>query len=228
MRVNMKQKGLLMGGGWLAVPLASMFLSLTSVPLFAAVETDLLAAMTGTCRMLKIAESDFLCSAVTYSHTPEGRSGFTIVVNNPDDDKHIITFSGDNGKIAQDNLYELTIDRMLLKSKDSAKVDGMLIPLIEMSTGKCSQIGNLATWKVASVSCLATDQKGRRYEFHFESDGSPAIVRRITTVADADVDEARAKVIAAHIVRLKCWNKAAVQSILPRYRTDFILRCMEE
>jgi len=219
----MKQKGLLIGGRRLAGPLAFMFLSLTSVPLFAAVETDLLAAMTGTCRMLKIAESDFLCSGVTYSHTPEGRSSFTIVVNDPNDDTHIITFSGENGKITQENLYELTIDRMLLKSKDSAKVDGMLVPLIEMATGKCSQIGELVTWMVSSVSCLAADEKGTRYEFNFESDGSPATVRRITLVSDEEA--ARAKVIAA---RLKCRNKAVAQGVLPRYRTDFILRCMEE
>lgn len=213
---------------WLVAPLACMLLSLTPVALLAAVEIDLLVAMTGTCRVLKVADRDFLCSGVTFSRTPEGRSGFTIVVNDPDDDKHIITFSGENGKMAQDNLYELTIDRMLLKSKDSEKVDGMLVPLIEMSTGKCSQIGNLVTWKVFSVSCRATDQNSRRYEFYFDSDGSPANVRRITSVADADVDEARAKVVAAQVARLKCMNKAIVQDILPRYRTAFILRCMEE
>lgn len=212
-----------MGGRWVAFPLASIFLLLTSVPLFAAIETDLLAAMVGTCRILKIAESDFLCSGVTFSHTPVGRSGFTIVVNDPNDETHIITFSGENGKITQDNLYELTIDRMLLKSKNSAKVDGMLIPLIETATGKCSQIGKLITWTVSSVSCFATDEKGTRYEFHFESDGSPAIVRRITLVSDEEA--ARAKVIVA---RLKCRNKAVAQGVRPRYLTDFILRCMEE
>ena len=212
---------------WL-VPLACMFLSLTSVALLAAVELDLLAAMTGTCRVLKIANRDFLCSGVTFSRSPEGRSNFTIVINDPDDDKHIITFSGENGKMAQDNLYELTIDRLLLKSKDSAKLDGMLVPLIEMSTGKCSQIGNLATRQVSSVSCHATDQKSRRYEFHFESDGSPATVRSITVEADADADEARAKIVGAQVARLKCSHKAGVQGILPRYRTAFILRCMEE
>ena len=205
-----------------------MFLSLTSVALLAAVELDLLAAMTGTCRVLKIANRDFLCSGVTFSRSPEGRSNFTIVINDPDDDKHIITFSGENGKMAQDNLYELTIDRLLLKSKDSAKLNGLLVPLIEMSTGKCSQIGNLATLKVSSVSCHATDQKSRRYEFHFESDGSPATVRSITVEADADADEARAKIVAAQVARLKCSNKAVVQGVLPRYRTAFILRCMEE
>jgi len=205
-----------------------MFLSLTSVALLAAVDLDLLAAMTGTCRVLKIANRDFLCSGVTFSRSPEGRSNFTIVINDPDDDKHIITFSGENGKMAQDNLYELTIDRLLLKSKDSAKLKGLLVPLIEMSTGKCSQIGNLATLKVASVSCHATDQKSRRYEFHFESDGSPATVRSITVEADADADEARAKIVDAQVARLKCSNKAVVQGVLPRYRTAFILRCMEE
>lgn len=213
---------------WLVTPLAFLFLSLTPTALPAAVELDLLVAMTGTCRVLKIENRDFLCSGVTFSRSPEGRSGFTIVVDDPDDDRHIITFSGKNGKMAQDNLYELTIDQLLLKSKFSAKVDGMLVPLIEMSTGKCSQTGNLTTLKISSVSCHATDQKGRRYEFQFESDGSPAKVRKITSVADADVDEARAKIVAAQVARLKCSNKAVVQGVLPRYRTDFILRCMEE
>jgi hypothetical protein len=210
-------------GRWLAVPFTFIFVLLTAAPLFAAVETDLLAAMTGTCRMLKIAESDFLCSGVTFSHTPEGRSGFTIVVNDPNDDTHIITFSGENGKITQDNRYELTIDRMLIKSKNSAKVDGMLVPVIEIATGKCSQIGELVTWTVSSVSCLATGESGKRYEFHFDSDGSPAIVRKITLVSDEEA--ARAKVNAA---RLKCRKKAVAEGVLPRYRTDFILRCMEE
>jgi hypothetical protein len=204
-----------------------MFLSLTSGSLCAAFEIDVIASMTGTCSVLKVAESDFSCSGVTFSHTPEGRSGFTIFVNDPDDDLHIITFSGENGKIAQDNLYELTIDRMLLKSKDRPKVDGLPTPLIKASTGSCSQIGNLATRKVSSVSCLATDEKGRRYEFHFESDGSPANVRRIR-VGDLAVEEARAKVIAAHVIQLKCLQKAVDQGVLPRERTAFILQCMEE
>ena len=212
---------------WLAAPLACMFLSLTSVTLLAAVELDLLAAMTGTCRVLKLANRDFLCSGVTFSRSTKGRFGFTIVVNDPDDDKHIITFSGEDGKMANSNLYELTIDQLLLKTKDSEKLDGLQVPLIEMSTGKCSQVGNLATWEVSSISCHATDQKSRRYEFHFESDGSPVNVRKITSVADADVDEAREKIIAAQVARLKCLNKAVVEGVLPRYRTAFILGCIE-
>lgn len=103
----------------------------------------------------------------------------------------------------------------------------MPTPLIEVSTGSCTQIGNLATRKVSSVSCLATDEKGRRYEFHFESDGSPAKVRRIR-VGDLAVEEARAKVIAAHVVQLKCLQKAVDQGVLPGERTAFILQCMEE
>jgi hypothetical protein len=211
----------------IVAPLAFMFLSLTSAALFAAFEIDVLASMTGTCSVLKVAESDFSCSGVTFSHTPEGRSGFTIFVNDPDDDLHIITFSGEKARMAQDNLYELTIDQMLLKSKDRPKVDGLPTPLVEVSTGKCTQIGSLATRKVSSVSCVATDEKGRRYEFHFESDGSPANVMKIR-VGDLAVEEARAKVIAAHVVQLRCLQKAVAQGVLPRARTAFILQCMEE
>jgi hypothetical protein len=39
---------------------------------------------------------------------------------------------------------------------------------------------------------------------------------------------ARAKALAAHIEQLKCRHMADAQGVLPRDRTDFILRCMEE
>ena len=190
-------------------------------------EIDMFASMTGKCSTLKVVERNFLCTSIAFSHSPGGRSGFTVPLNDPEDDAHIITFSGQESKRDQDNLYELSVDRMLIKSKDRPKVDGLPLPAVEVSTGTCKQNGNLATRQVSSVECVAADEKGRRYQFQFESDGSPIKVRMIR-VADTVVEDARAKVVAAHIEQLKCRQMAVVQGVLPRDRTAFILRCMEE
>jgi hypothetical protein len=116
---------------------------------------------------------------------------------------------------------------MLLKSKDRPKVDGLPTPAVEPSTGLCRQIGNFATQQVSSIACSAVGANGRKYEFQFESDGTPIKVRMIR-VADTATEERRVKAVAAHIEQLKCRQKAVVQGILPRDRTAFILQCMEE
>jgi len=212
---------------WRKVGIASALLLISSVGLLAVeIEIDVFASMAGKCSILRIAERDFACTSVAFSHSPGGRSGFTIPVNDPDDDSHIITFSGENGK-REDNVYELTIDRMLLRSRDSPKEDGLPTPAVEPSTGKCKQVGNFATQHVSGVSCSAIDAKGRKYELQFESDGSPITVKMIR-IADPEAEAARARVLAAHIEQLKCRHKAEAQGILPRDRTEFILRCMEE
>ena len=218
---------------WRVAAVAFMSFSMISVAVFAdenerhEPEIDMFASMTGKCSTLKVAEHDFSCTTVAFSHSPGGRSGFTVPLNDPDDDAHIITFSGEKSKREQDNLYELSIDRMLLKSKDRPKVDGLPTPAIELSTGTCRQIGNFATQQVSSVSCNAADGNGRKYEFQFESDGSPIKVRMIR-IADTVVEEQRTKALAAHIEQLKCRQQAVVQGVLPRDRTAFILKCMEE
>jgi len=77
------------------------------------------------------------------------------------------------------------------------------------------------------VSCVAADGQGRKYELQFESDGSPIKVKAIRLV-DSDAEEQRSRSLAAHVELIKCRNMAEVQGILPRDRTDFILRCMEQ
>jgi hypothetical protein len=190
-------------------------------------EIDVFALMTGKCSTLKVADHDFQCTTVAFSHSPGGRSGFTVPLNDPDDETHIITFSGEKSERDRDDLFELSIDRMLLKSKDRPKMDGLPIPATELSTGTCKQIGNLAQQQVSSVSCLATSDSGKRYEFQFESDGSPIKVRTIR-MADPVVEERLAKVVAEHVEQLKCRQKAEVEGVLPRDRTAFILQCMDE
>jgi hypothetical protein len=142
-------------------------------------DTDIFALMSGTCSTLRIAGRDFACRSVAYFHSVQGRAEFTIALDDPADESHIISFSGQNGQRAEDNMYELPIDRMLLNSKDRPKVDGLPVPFTELSTGMCKQLGNFAARQVSSISCAAMDRHGRKYELQFVSDGLPITLRRV-------------------------------------------------
>ena len=142
-------------------------------------DTDLFALMSGKCPTLKVAGRDFACRTVAYAHSTRGRAYFTIALDDPADHNHIISFSGENGRRTQDNLYELTVDRMLLNSKHRPKVDGLPVPYVELSAGMCTQLGNFAAGQVSSIVCTATDKNGKKYELRFESDGLPITVRRV-------------------------------------------------
>jgi hypothetical protein len=137
--------------------------------------------MSGKCSTLKITGRVFECRSVAYYHNIQGRAGFTIALDDPTDDSHVISFSGENGKRTNENLYVLPIDRMLLKSRDRPKVDGLPVPFVELSSGTCRQFGDFAARQVSSISCAATDKNGKRYELEFESDGSPITVRMLKT-----------------------------------------------
>ena len=119
-------------------------------------DIDMYAHISGKCTMLKIAGSDYGCKAVAYFHGQQGRAHFTIVLDDPKDESHIISFSGETGRREQDNVYELQVDRMLLNSKDRPKVDGLPVPLVESSSGTCRQLGILSTRQVSSIACTAT------------------------------------------------------------------------
>jgi hypothetical protein len=142
-------------------------------------DTIIFAMMSGKCRTLKVAGRDLPCRAVAFFQTEEGRANFTVAINDPKDDSHIITFSGDNGRRPDANVYELPIDRMLLKSKDRPKADGLPVPSIEPATGLCKQVGNFVTLELTSISCTAVDRNGKSYELQYQSDGTPMAVRRI-------------------------------------------------
>jgi hypothetical protein len=159
---------------------------LVAMPAFASDElqrqepdTIIFAMMSGKCRTLKVAGRDLPCRAVAFFQTEEGRANFTVAINDPKDDSHIITFSGDNGRRPDANVYELPIDRMLLKSKDRPKADGLPVPSIEPATGLCKQVGNFVTLELSSISCTAVDRNGKSYELQYASDGAPMAVRRI-------------------------------------------------
>jgi hypothetical protein len=142
-------------------------------------DTVIFAMMSGKCSTLKVAGRDFACRAVAFFQTEEGRANFTVALDDPNDDSHIITFSGDNGRRPEANLYELPIDRMLLKSKDRPKADGLPVPSVEATAGLCKQVGNFVTLELSSITCSAVDKNGKKYELQYQSDGAPMAVRRI-------------------------------------------------
>ena len=142
-------------------------------------DVDLYALMTGKCSTLKVAGRDFGCKIVAYFHSEKGRANFTVALDDPADDSHVISFSGEYGRRTQDNLYVLAVDRMLLSNKDRPKSGGLPIPVEQASNGVCRQLGNFAAREVSNVTCSATDRSGKKYELTFESDGTPITLRRI-------------------------------------------------
>jgi hypothetical protein len=186
-------------------------------------DTDVFALMSGKCTTLKIAGRDFPCKSVAFFHSGRGRTNFTVALDDPADDSHVVSFSGDNGRRDQDNLYELPVDRMLLSSKDRPKADGLPVPFVEASAGTCKQIGNFATAQISSITCTATDKNGKKYELQFESDGSPMTVRRVRQ-STLTAEKRRAK----QNEQLQCRRKADDANILPRDWTPFIIRCLAE
>jgi len=149
---------------------------------------DVLALMSGHCKTFKVAGRPFACKTVAFAHDDQGRVNFAVAVDDPTDENHVVSFSGENGKRADDNSYELPVDRMLLNSKYRPKVDGLPVPAAQTSTGSCRQTGNFAAKKVNDVTCSATDSEGRSYELLFVSDGTPVSVRRIRQSAPSIQD----------------------------------------
>ncbi len=144
-------------------------------------DIDIYALMSGTCSKLTVDGHEFPCKTVAFFHSEKGRAHFTVALDDPADDSHIIAFSGLHGHRSrvQQDIYELPVDRMLLNSKSRPKVDGIPVPVTEASHGVCRQIGSFAALKVASINCSATDEAGRTYELQFVSDGTPITLRRI-------------------------------------------------
>ena len=75
-------------------------------------DIDIYALMSGKCTTLKIAGRDFACKAVGFFHSEKGRVNFAIALDDPADNSHIVSFSGENGQRTQNYLYELPVDRI--------------------------------------------------------------------------------------------------------------------
>jgi hypothetical protein len=186
-------------------------------------DIDMFASMAGKCGILKVAGRDFACRAVAYFHSQQGRANFTIVLDDPADNSHIISFSGDNARREQDNLYELTVDQMLLNSKDRPKADGIPVPSIEPSAGSCRMIGNFATGQVSSIACTATDKDDKKYELRFDSDGSQMKLMKLRQGPPKPKPRRTRKT-----EQFECRNKAYEAKVLPRDLTAFIIQCLAD
>jgi hypothetical protein len=211
-------------------PLQPLAAAATSAPVIAVAndrqqdyDIDLIVTMSGRCSTLKIAGRDLSCRAVKYFHSRAGRGYFTIAIDDATDNGHIVSFSGETARREGDSLFELTIDQMLLNSKERPKVDGLRVPLVEPSSGTCRQIGILATGKISKISCVAADKNGKKYELQFDSDDQPVKMQRISQ-APLLPEKRRARLRELH----ECRRKAMTANVMPRDAASYIIQCLEE
>jgi hypothetical protein len=186
-------------------------------------DIDMFASMAGKCGILRVDGRDFACRAVAYFHGQQGRANFTIVLDDPADNSHIISFSGQNARREQDNLYELTVDQMMLNSRDRPRADGIPVPSIEPSAGNCRMIGNFATGQVSSIACTATDKNDKKYELRFDSDGSLMKLMKLRQGPPKAKPRRTRKT-----EQFECRNKAYEAKVLPRDLTAFIIQCLAD
>src|SRR5260370_15344666 len=111
---------------------------------------------------------------------------------------------------------------MLMNSKSRPKAYGVPVPIVELWAATCKKLGSFATRQSNSISCIATDGNGKKYELQFESDGSPMNVRKIRR--SSQVTERRR---AKQKEQLECRLKADLAKILPRDRTAYMIGCLE-
>jgi len=57
-------------------------------------DIDLYALMSGKCQTLKVAGHDFACKIVAFFHSEKGRASFTVALDDPTDESHVILFLG--------------------------------------------------------------------------------------------------------------------------------------
>jgi hypothetical protein len=185
-------------------------------------DINMYALMPGKCGTLRIAEIDYRCKIVAYFHSERGRADYTIVLDDPADESHIISFSGENARRDEER-YELSIDRMLTKIQTRTEGRWPTRSAIEISEGTCTQIGSFTKKQISSVACIATTNDGKEYELQFESDGLPIEVRKLRQ-APLPTEKRRTHEIA----QLECRLKAELEKVMRRDRAAYIIRCLEE
>ncbi len=186
-------------------------------------DIDMIVTLSGKCTVFRAAGQNLPCRAVKYFHGESGRAYFTIAVDDPADKNRIVSFSGDKARRDKNDFYELTIDQVLLVSRDRPLVGGVRVPRVEPSTGLCMQLGDIESKLIKSVSCTATDMAGRTYELQFQTDGQPSTMQKITREPLESVRRrARLKALKA------CRIKAADAQILPRDKAAYIIQCLEQ
>lgn len=186
-------------------------------------DIDLILGMAGHCTTFRVAGQNLPCRAVKYFHGEGGRAYFTVAIDDPADKGRIVSFSGDTARRDRNDFYELTIDQVLLNSRQRPLAGGLRVPQVEPSSGACKQYGDIESKQIKSISCLATDGAGRAYELQFETDGQPATVQKITK---EPLESVRRR---ARLRALKtCRRNAAEAQILRRDVAAYILHCLEQ
>ncbi|MFO1109364.1 MAG: hypothetical protein U1E61_09295 [Bradyrhizobium sp.] len=185
-------------------------------------DIDLIVGFSGKCTVFRAAGQNLPCRAVKYFHGESGRAYFTVAVEDPADKGRIVSFSGDKARRERNDFYELTIDQVLLNSRERPLAGGVRVPRVEPSNGACKQTGDIDSKQITSVSCVATDRDGKTYELQFLADGQPATVQKITREPLESVRR-RARLRALKACRIK----AAEAHILARDRAAYIIQCLE-
>jgi hypothetical protein len=186
-------------------------------------DIDLVVGLSGKCTVFRAAGQNLPCRAVKYFHGESGRGYFTIAVDDPADKGRIVSFSGDKARRERNDFYELTVDQMLLNSRERPLVGGLRLPRVEPASGVCKQTGDIDSKQITSVSCVATDKAGQAYELQFEADGQPAMVQKITR---EPLESVRRR---ARLRALKsCRVKAVEAQILQRDKAAYIIQCLEQ
>jgi hypothetical protein len=186
-------------------------------------DIDMIVTFSGRCATFRAAGQSLPCRAVKYFHGQSGRAYFTIAIDDPTDKGHILSFSGDKARREKNDLYELTIDQMLINSKDRPRINAVRVPLVKPASGICRQSGDVEKKRITAVSCSATDKDGLKYELEFEADGQPSLVQTIVRES-ADLTKRRKRLRALTV----CRRKATDAQILPRDATSYIIQCLED
>src|ERR1700722_18385188 len=63
--------------------------------------TDICVLISVKSSTLRIAGRDFACRAVAFFHSEQGRANFTIALDDPADNSHVISFSGETSRREQ-------------------------------------------------------------------------------------------------------------------------------
>jgi hypothetical protein len=186
-------------------------------------DIDMIVTFSGRCTTFRAAGASLPCRAVKYFHGQGGRAYFTIAIDDPTDKGHILSFSGEKARREKNDFYELTIDQMLINSKDRPRVNAVRVPLVKPANGVCKQYGDVEKKRITAVSCVATDRDGLKYELEFAADGEPALMQTIVRES-ADLTKRRKRLRAVTV----CRRKAEEAQILPRDSTSYIIQCLEE
>lgn len=186
-------------------------------------DIDMIVTFSGKCTTFRVAGRDLPCRAVKYFHGQGGRAYFTVAVDDPADKGHIVSFSGEKARRENNDLYELSLDQMLLNSRDRPRINALRVPLVKPATGLCRQLGDVEKKRITAISCMGTDREGLKYELSFQSDGEPALMQTIVR-EPAELAKRRKRLRALHA----CRRRAADAQILPRDATSYIIQCLEE